>query len=72
MSLGVIGAASVKAAKRNIEHKLRRKGAISYETRVKPEEADLDKRELGWVDSLVEEGKIGKAEDGKIWWRGNC
>ncbi|MEM2974925.1 MAG: hypothetical protein QW821_00690 [Candidatus Bathyarchaeia archaeon] len=56
-------------ALKRIENKLRKKGAISEKSRVDPKEAGLTKRELGWIERLVEEGKLGKAEDGKIWWK---
>ncbi|MEM2912258.1 MAG: hypothetical protein QW146_07125 [Candidatus Bathyarchaeia archaeon] len=66
------GAAAAGAAigvKKSIERKLRRKGALSEETAVMPEEAEITKRELRWVTHLIEKGKVGKTEDGKIWWK---
>lgn len=55
---------------RNIEKKLREKGAVSKRTRVTPEEAGVTSgRELGWLNYLVGQGKVGKAKDGKVWWK---
>jgi hypothetical protein len=70
-SLGVAAAAGVVAARKNIERKLRRKGATSPETAVKPEEAEITaKHELIWLNRLIEQGNVGRTEDGKIWWKG--
>lgn len=45
--------------------------AVSVKKAVTPEEAGLtSKREWGWINYLVEEGKIGRTKDGKIWWKG--
>lgn len=58
---------------KNIEKKLRRKGAVSRKTAVTPEEAEItSKRELGWIDYLVKQGKVGRTEDGKVWWKVPC
>jgi hypothetical protein len=55
---------------RKIEKKLRDKGAVSKKTRVALEEVGISSRvELNMVRYLVEQGKIGKARDGKIWWK---
>jgi len=70
-SLGIAAAAGVATARKNIERKLRRKGAISLETAVKPEEAEITaKHELGWLNRLVEQGKVRRTDDGKVWWKG--
>jgi len=70
-SLGVAAAAGVATARKNIERKLRRKGAISPETAVKPEEAEITaKHELVWLNRLVEQGKVRRTDDGKVWWKG--
>lgn len=70
MGLGVLAAARIGQIK-NIENKLRRKGAISGKTAVTIEEAEISsKRELGWLNHLIEEGKVGRTNDGKVWWKG--
>lgn len=70
-SFGVAAAAGVATARKNIERKLRRKGAISPETAAKPEEAEITaKHELLWLNRLIEQGKAGRTEDGKVWWKG--
>jgi hypothetical protein len=69
-SLGVAAAAGVATARKNIEKKLKRRGAISPETAVKPEEAEITaKHELGWLNRLTEQGKVGRTENGKVWWK---
>lgn len=68
--IGVLAAARI-GARKNIEKKLRRKGAISRKTAVTPEEAEItSKRELGWLNRLIEQGIVGKTKDGKVWWKG--
>lgn len=48
--IGVLAAART-GARKHVENKLRRKGAISRKTAVTPEEAEIaSKRELGWID----------------------
>ena len=70
MGLGVLAAARIGQIK-NIEKKLRRKGAISGKTAVTLGEAEItSKRELGWINYLIKEGRVGRAKDGKIWWKG--
>jgi hypothetical protein len=69
--IGMAAAAGIIAARKNIEKKLRRKGALSPKTAVTPEEAEItSKRELGWLNRLIEEGRVGKTEEGKVWWKG--
>ena len=68
--LGTVMAAAIIAAKKNIEKKLLKKGAVSPKTAVTPEEAEItSKREQGWLNHLIEQGKVGKTEDGKVWWK---
>jgi hypothetical protein len=70
VGLGVLAAARIGQIK-NIEKKLRRKGAISGKTAVTLGEAEItSKRELGWINYLIKEGRVGRAKDGKIWWKG--
>jgi len=66
----IAGLAARQGLIRNIEKKLRDKGAVSKKTRVALEEAGISSRvELNMLRYLVEQGKIGKARDGKIWWK---
>jgi hypothetical protein len=70
-NFGVAAAAGVATARKNIERKLKRKSAISCETAVKPEEAEITaKHELGWLNRLIEQGNVGRTDDGKVWWKG--
>lgn len=65
----MLGALGRIAAINMIKKKLLDKGAISRKTRIMPEEAGLtSRRELGWVEHLAEQGRIGKTKDGKVWW----
>jgi len=69
--IGVAAAAGIIAARKNIEKKLRRKGSVSPKTAVTPEEAGIiSKRELGWLNRLIEQGNVGRTKNGKVWWRG--
>jgi hypothetical protein len=55
---------------KRIEMKLHQKGAVSMKNRVLPEEAGIiSKRELGWIEYLVQQGKVGRTKDGKVWWK---
>lgn len=68
--MAYVGIAGRQGLIRRIEKKLREKGAISEKTRVTMEEAELSSGfELNMVKFLVGQGKIGKAKDGKIWWK---
>ena len=70
-SLGVAAAAGIATARKNVERKLRRKGAISPETAVDPEEAEITaKHESVWLNRLIEQGNVGRTDDGKVWWKG--
>ena len=70
-SFGVAAAAGVATARKNIERKLRRKSAISPVTAVKPEEAEITaKHELVWLNRLIDQGKVRRTNDGKVWWKG--
>lgn len=61
-------AAGIIGARENIEKKIRRKGAVSVETAITPEEARItSKRELGWLNRLVKEGKIKEKSDGRYY-----
>jgi hypothetical protein len=65
--IGALAAARI-GAKKNIEKKIRRKGAVSVETAITPEEAGItSKRELGWLNRLVKEGKIKETSDGRYY-----
>jgi hypothetical protein len=56
---------------RNIEDKLRRVGAVSPDTAITPEAVKItSERELGWLNHLVKQGRVGKTKDGRVWWKG--
>jgi hypothetical protein len=67
---GIVAGMGIRTAMtKAIEKKLREKGAVSRKTRIMPEEAGItSKRELGWIDHLAKQGRIGRTKDGKIWW----
>jgi hypothetical protein len=68
---GIVVGLGRRTAIKRIEMKLCEKGAVSRENRVLPEEAGItSKRELGWIDYLVKQGKVGRTKDGKVWWKG--
>jgi hypothetical protein len=68
---GVIAGMGRRASIKRIESKLREKNAITRKSRVLPEEAGItSKRELGWLNYLINDGKVGRTEDGKVWWKG--
>jgi hypothetical protein len=68
---GIAAGMGRRGAIKRIEMKLREKGAVSMKNRVLPEEAGItSKRELGWIDYLVKQGRVGRTKDGKLWWKG--
>jgi len=56
---------------RYIKKKLVKKGAVAAESAVKPEEADLaSSNDRILLSQMVKAKKVGKTEDGKVWWKG--
>lgn len=67
---GMVGAIKAGQIKR-IENKLRRAGAISAKTAVMPEAAGITSEpESGLLNHLVKQGRVGRTEDGGVWWKG--
>lgn len=58
------------AVTEDVESKLRRQGALSSETATSPEEAGITSLiQKVWLEGLIERGKVGETEDGRIWWK---
>jgi phosphoglycerate dehydrogenase-like enzyme len=69
LALGGWAGAIRYAQIKNIEKKLLRVDAVSIATAVTPETAKItSERELGWLNSLVKQGRIGRTKDGRVWW----
>lgn len=67
---GVAAGVGRRSSIKRIEMKLRQKGAVSMKNRALPQDAGVtSKRELGWIDYLVQQGKVGRTKDGKVWWK---
>jgi len=55
----------------DVESKLRKRGALSPETAVKPEQAGITgKLQSLWLKVLIDQSKVGRTEDDKVWWKG--
>jgi hypothetical protein len=68
---GIAAGMGRRGSIKRIERKLREKNAITRKSRVLPEEAGIiSKRELGWLNHLINDGKVGRTKDGKVWWKG--
>jgi hypothetical protein len=68
---GIAAGMGRRASIKRIERKLREKNATTRKSRVLPEEAGIiSKRELGWLNHLINDGKVGRTKDGKVWWKG--
>jgi hypothetical protein len=66
---GIAGAIRTGQIK-NIEKKLTSAGAVSAVTAVMPEAAKItSERELEWMRYLVKQSRVGRTEDGRVWWK---
>lgn len=53
-----------------VRNKLVKAGAVSEDTAKLPEEVGLGKNRMALINNLIKQGKIGRTEDGRIWWKG--